>query len=287
LEEALDLLAGNDWQALVIGNQGDYFSAGVNLAELAALSRVGDGSSLETFLVRVQRLVQRVRFSLKPVVAAPFGQTLGLGLELCLACAGVCAEGDSAMGLVEVGVGLIPAGGGCKELVRRLVSPRASQLEELDSLPALRRVLWQVMQTKVSGSAAEARKLGYLTDHDRIILGQDQLLAAAKRMALDLAAGYRPPDSSRTCYAAGKLPLAALGSEIDQARSQGELTEHEATIASTLSWVLCGGDRSEAGWTEESALLALERQGFARLLAEEKTQLRIAHLLRTRERLRN
>jgi len=143
------------------------------------------------------------------------------------------------------------------------------------------------MQTKVSGSAAEARKLGYLTDHDRIILGQDQLLAAAKRMALDLAAGYRPPDSSRTCYAAGKLPLAALGSEIDQARSQGELTEHEATIASTLSWVLCGGDRPEAGWTEEAELLALERQVFARLLAEEKTQLRIAHLLRTRERLRN
>ena len=116
------------------------------------------------------RQIQRLRFAPKPVVVAPFGHTLGLGVELCLAAAGVCAEGETTMGLVEVGVGLIPGAGGCKEMVRRVVSP-PMRTPGVGALPHLRRVFDTLGQGKVSGSAAEARELGYLADGDRVILG--------------------------------------------------------------------------------------------------------------------
>ncbi|MCA1723381.1 MAG: enoyl-CoA hydratase/isomerase family protein, partial [Thermomicrobia bacterium] len=159
LDRALTLLAGDDaWRAMVIGNQGDYFSAGVDVREIGGIAQANP-SALAGLLAAGHQVLQRLRFSLKPVVAAPFGNTLGLGVELALASAGICTEGETYMGLVEVSVGLIPGGGGCKELVRRIVSP-AMRVAGADPLPYLRRIVETIGQAKVSTSAIEARELG-------------------------------------------------------------------------------------------------------------------------------
>lgn len=285
LSQALDLLDGdNAWRALVIGNQGEYFSAGVNLQEAGASAQSGN---LLQSLERTHALIQRLRFAPKPVIAAPFGNTLGLGVELCLASAGVCAEGETYMGLVEVGVGLIPGAGGCKELVRRIVSPPMRQAGG-DPVPYLRRVLETIGQAKVSTSALEARDLGYLDERARIVLGRDRLLSEAKRMALDLAdAGYQPPLPGASCYAAGVGALASLRMGIHQFRAGRFISEYDAEIFNTLSSVICGGDLSAPQWVDEEYLLRLEREAFLRLLANPKTQERIAHMLQTGKPLRN
>jgi 3-hydroxyacyl-CoA dehydrogenase len=288
LDRALDLLDEEDaWRALVIGNQGDYFSAGVDLTEVGGLLRSGDEAALLADLKASHDQIQRVRFAAKPVVVAPFGHTLGLGVELCLAAAGVCAEGETAMGLVEVGVGLIPGAGGCKEMVRRIVSP-PMRVPGADPLPYLRRVFDLLGQGKVSGSAVEARELGFLAAGDRIVLGRQRLLAEAKRLALDLAAaGYRPPAPGKTCYAAGAPALAALRIVIHQFKIGGYISDYDAEIGLALARVLCGGELSAPQWVDEEYLLELERAEFARLARRPETQARIAHMLDTGQRLRN
>ncbi len=288
LGRALTMLEEDDsWRAMVIGNQGEYFSAGVDLREVGAIAMSGEADGLADFLRAGHRLVQRLRFAPKPVVAAPFGNTLGLGVELALACAGICAEGETYMGLVEAGVGLIPGGGGCKELVRRIVSPQM-HVAGADPLPYLQRILATIGQAQVSSSALDARALGYLGDHDRIVLGRDRLLAEAKRMALDFAdAGYQPPLPGTHCYAAGQGTLAALLVGIHQYREGRFISAHDATILRELATILCGGNLSAPQWVDEEYILRLEREAFLRLLQNRKTQERIAHLLETGKPLRN
>jgi 3-hydroxyacyl-CoA dehydrogenase len=287
LDQALDLLAEDPWRAMVIGNQGVYFCAGINLNELGAMAQATDPATMVSFLEKAHRQMQRLRFAPKPVVAAPFAQTMGLGVELSVACSAICAEADVAMGLVEAGVGLIPGGGGCKELVRRVVSP-PMLTPGADPLPALRRVLEMVATAKVSTSAAEARDMGFLAASDRIVFGRDRLLAAAKQLALTLAdAGYQPPTPGRSCYAAGETALAALVIDIHLLRAGGFITEYDAVIARTLAATLCGGALSAAQWVDEDYMLAQEREGFERLLSDERTQARIREFLKTGVRLRN
>ncbi|MCA1666284.1 MAG: 3-hydroxyacyl-CoA dehydrogenase/enoyl-CoA hydratase family protein [Thermomicrobia bacterium] len=286
LDRALTLLAGDDaWRAMVIGNQGDYFSAGVDVREIGGIAQANP-SALAGLLAAGHQVLQRLRFSLKPVVAAPFGNTLGLGVELALASAGICTEGETYMGLVEVSVGLIPGGGGCKELVRRIVSP-AMRVAGADPLPYLRRIVETIGQAKVSTSAIEARELGYLSDTDRIILGRDRLLMEAKRMALDLAVDYQPPLPAKNCYAAGQGALAALLVGVHQYRAGGFLSVHDATILREIATVVCGGNLSAPQWVDEAYFLRLEREAFLRLLANHKTQARITHFLETGKPLRN
>jgi 3-hydroxyacyl-CoA dehydrogenase len=272
---------------MVIGNQGEYFSAGVDLNDVGKVAMSGNPVALAAYLQQGHELLQRLRYSPKPVVAAPFGQTLGLGVEIALAAAGICAEGETYMGLVEVGLGLIPAGGGCKELVRRVVSP-AARLPGADPMPALRRVFETLGQAKVSGSAAEARDLGYLATGDRVVLGRDRLLAAAKRMALDLAeAGYRPPVPGQHCYAAGRGAYATLAVGIHQYLVGRFISAYDAEVGRALARVLCGGDLTAPQWVDEDYFLSLERETFMRLLANPKTQERIATMLRTGRPARN
>jgi len=288
LTRALDLLDTDDaWRALVIGNQGQFFAAGVDLKEVGAIAMGGDPQALYGFLRAGHELLQRVRFAPKPVVAAPFGQTLGLGVELSLAASAICAEGETYMGLVEVGVGLIPGGGGCKELVRRIVSP-AARVVGADPLPALRRVFETIGQAKVSTSAAEARDLGFLAPSDRIVFGKERLIAEAKRFALDLAdAGYHPPAREQSCYAAGIGGKATLLLGVRQFKVGGYISDYDAEIAAMLATVLCGGDLSQPQWVGEEYILELERQTFMRLLGNEKTQARMMHMLQTGKPLRN
>jgi 3-hydroxyacyl-CoA dehydrogenase len=288
LDRALTMLEEDGaWRAMVIGNQGEYFSAGVDLKEVGATMMSGGPDALAGYLRAGHQMIQRLRFSPKPVVAALFGNTLGLGVELSLASTAICAEGETYMGFVETGVGLIPAGGGCKELVRRIVSP-AMRAGSIDPVPALRRVLETIFQAKVSTSAAEARDLGYLGEHDRVVLGRDRLLVEAKRIALDLAnAGYQPPLPGKTCYAAGQGALASLLVGIHQYRQGGFLSVHDATIGRELATVLCGGDLSAPQWVEEEYFLRLEREAFLRLVRNHKTQERIRQMLETGKPLRN
>ncbi|HEY8597865.1 MAG TPA: 3-hydroxyacyl-CoA dehydrogenase/enoyl-CoA hydratase family protein [Thermomicrobiales bacterium] len=288
LSKALDLLDSDDnWRALVIGNQGQFFAAGVDLKEVGAIAMGGDAKALADYLQSGHDLLQRVRFAPKPVVAAPFGQTLGLGVELSLAASAICAEGETYMGLVEVGVGLIPGGGGCKELVRRIISPSA-RVPGTDPMPYLRRVFETIGQAKVSTSAAEARDLGFLAPSDRVVFGRDRLIAEAKRFALDLAdAGYHPPAREPNCYATGAGGKATILLGVRQFKVGGYISEYDAEIAGYLATVLCGGDLSQPQWVDEEYLLGLERQAFMRLLANSKTQERIGHMLQTGKPLRN
>ena len=288
LTRALDLLDTDDaWRALVIGNQGQFFAAGVDLKEVGAIAMGGDPQALYAFLRDGHELLQRVRFAPKPVIAAPFGQTLGLGVELSLAASAICAEGETYMGLVEVGVGLIPGGGGCKELVRRIVSPTA-RVAGTDPFPTLRRVFETIGQAKVSTSAAEARDLGFLAPSDRIIFGKERLIAEAKRFALDLAdAGYHPPVREQSCYAAGIGGKATLLLGVHQFKVGGYISDYDAEIASMLATVLSGGDLSQPQWVGEDYILELERQTFVHLLGNEKTQARMMHMLQTGKPLRN
>lgn len=288
LDHALGLLERDDaWQALVIGNQGEFFSAGVNLLEIGGVVQQGQFDVLAGILKAGHDLFQRVRFCPKPVVAAPFGQTLGLGVEICLASAGICAEGETYMGLVEVGVGLTPGGGGCKELVRRIVSP-PMRVPGADPTPFLRRVFETVGQAKVSASAVEAREFGYLADTDRIVLGRDRQIAAAKRMALDLAeAGYRPPVPGKHCYAAGQSAYATLLVGIHQFLAGGYISEYDAEIGRTLARVLASGELSAPQWVDEEYVLRLEREAFLKLLRNPKTMERIGYMLQTGKPLRN
>ena len=288
LSQALDLLDGDDnWRALVIGNQGQFFAAGVDLKEVGAVAMGGDAKALADYLKSGHDLLQRVRFAPKPVIAAPFGQTLGLGVELSLAASAICAEGETYIGLVEVGVGLIPGGGGCKELVRRIISP-AARVPGTDPMPYLRRVFETIGQAKVSTSAAEARDLSFLAPSDRIVFGRDRLIAEAKRFALDLAdAGYHPPAREPNCYATGAGGKATILLGVRQFKVGGYISEYDAEIAGYLATVLCGGDLSQPQWVDEEYLLGLERQAFMRLLANSKTQERIGHMLQTGKALRN
>jgi 3-hydroxyacyl-CoA dehydrogenase len=230
----------------------------------------------------------RVRFCAKPVVVAPFGRTLGGGVEVALAGARIVAASETYMGLVEVGVGLIPAAGGCKELVRRVVSPVMHSTPNADPLPFLQNVLQTIGTAKVSSSAEEARSLGFLTDADRVVMNRDHLLHEAKEEVLALAAaGYAPPARERHCYAAGRDVRAALRAGIHQLKQGGYASEYDAYLTGLLANVLCGGELTSGQWVDEQYFLDLERAAFVELAQQPKTQERIRHMLGTGKALRN
>jgi 3-hydroxyacyl-CoA dehydrogenase len=220
------------------------------------------------------------------VVAAPHGQTLGAGAEIVMHADRVVAALETYVGQVEVAVGLLPAAGGCKELLRRLVAP-ALRTAEVPPLRLVQRVFETIGLAKVAGSALEARELGFLADHDRVVLDADHLLAEAKREVLALAPGYRPPPGERSVYAAGREVLAALELGVQTLVWAGQASEHDALIGRKLAGVLCGGELSAGQWVAEEHILALERQAFLELLHEEKTMARIQAMLTTGKPLRN
>ncbi len=273
--------------ALVITGRGEHFSAGANVEVIARLVERGDLSAIDVATKAMQDAFMTLRFSPWPVVVAPAGWTLGGGCELMLAGARVVAAAETYVGQVEAGIGWIPAAGGCKELLRRVVSPVAA-LPSGDPQPALERVLELIAQGKVSGSAREAREWGFLTPTDPIVMNRDHLLAAAKREALALvAAGYQPPARGKTVYAAGRDALAALRIRIYLFHEAGYATEHDVEIARRLAYVLCGGDLSEPQWVDEHYILNLERAAIRELCQLPKTRERIRYFLETGKTLRN
>ena len=285
--EALRRLEEEDeWVGLVIGNEGSNFCVGANLAEMTEEAQDGDLDKVGEAIDALQNLLMGFRFASKPVVAAPHGQTLGAGIEICLHAHRICAAGETYMGLVETGVGLIPAGGGTKELVRRLVSP--AMRTRAPSLPYVQEVFEKIAMAKVSGSALEARELGFLKEEDRVVMNGDHLIHAAKREALELADGYTSPTRDDSIYAAGTVTRGAL--EVGVIRPMvwgGYASEYDGVIATHLARILTGGDISLPQWVPEEHILRLEKEAFLELLKNEKTHERINAMLKTGKPLRN
>ncbi|HVS32707.1 MAG TPA: 3-hydroxyacyl-CoA dehydrogenase/enoyl-CoA hydratase family protein [Thermoanaerobaculia bacterium] len=278
---SVEEVEAGQWKALVIANDGADFCVGANLAG-------GIGGDPDAAVKAMQDALMRVRFCARPVVGAPFGRTLGGGVEVAMAASRIVAAAETYMGLVEVGVGLIPGAGGCKELVRRVVSPAMKLTPNADPLPLLQNVLQTIGMAKVSASAEEARSLGFLRASDRVVMNRDHLLHEAKREALHLAeSGYAPPVRDRNCYAAGRDARAALHAGLYVLEQGGYASEHDALIARRLTHVLTGGQLSAGAWVTEQHLLDLERAVFVELLELPKTQERIQHMLATGKPLRN
>jgi 3-hydroxyacyl-CoA dehydrogenase len=284
---ALELLERDEWAALVIGNQGADFSPGMNINLFMENHAAGKYAGDSPEVRGLQDLVMDFRFARKPVVTAPHRRVLGGGAEVSMHGARICAAAETYMGLVEFGVGIIPAGGGCKELLRRNVSPHVAAGG--DPLPHLQKVFETIAYAKVSDSAHGARELGFLEPVDPIILNGDHLLGYAKQQALDLVEmGYQAPRrDAPSIYAIGRKGKGAMLTAIEQLRWSKFISEHDALIARKLAHVLCGGDLTSPQWVTEQYILDLEREAFLSLLGEPKTQERIVHMLKTRKPLRN
>jgi 3-hydroxyacyl-CoA dehydrogenase len=211
---------------------------------------------------------------------------LGGGAEVAMYGACAVAAAETYMGLVEVGVGLIPGGGGCTELVRRVVNPHM-RVEHAQALPAVQRIFQTIGLAKVSTSAAEARVLDLLRPTDRIVMNRDHLLSETKQTVLDLvAAGYRPPARERL-YAAGRDTLAALRVGVHSMKTAGYASEYDAHVGNVLARILCGGELSAGQWVDEQVFLDLEREAFVALCREPRTQERMKTLLETGRAVRN
>ncbi len=284
---------GHAFDAFVITNDAANFSAGANLMLLLMYVQEQEWDEIEQTIRAFQQMSQAIKFSPKPVIVAPFGMALGGGCEVSLHGAARQPHAELYMGLVEVGVGLLPAGGGCKEmLLRALDSARAvrpdSRGESVEITEAVKRAFEMIAMAKVSTSANEARNMGFLSRGDQISMNRERLLSDAKARALDLAqSGYKPPQFRSDIPAPGEsiLALLKLGIHLMQ---QGEfITEYETKIGTKVAEVLCGGNVTPGTPVSEQYLLDLEREAFLSLSGERKTQERIQYTLKTGRPLRN
>ena len=285
--KALESLERDDVVGLVIGSEGRNFCVGANLAEVAQAVQDGKLDEVGESIEALQRLLMGLRFAPKPVVAAPRGQTLGGGLEICLHSDRIVAAGEVYMGLVEAGVGLIPAGGGTKEMARRLVSRPMADAPDTPALPFLNKAFETIAMAKVSASAIEARELGFLEEYDRICMNADHLISAAKREVLDLADGYAPPERDGNVYASGASARSALIMGVKTLQWGRYASEYDGVIAGHTAKILTGGDLTLPQWIDEEYLLGLEKEAFLELLQNEKTHERIEGMLKTGKPVRN
>ena len=283
--EALDRVE-KDFDGLVIGNEGEHFSAGANLFMVVVASQQGMWDQLDGAIRKLQGMNMRMRYFPKPVVVAPAGLALGGGCEVTMHASRVVAAAETYIGLVELGAGVIPAGAGTKEYMRRLVNP-AMRTEGAEVFPFLQRAFLQIGQAKVATSAAEARSMGILNPQDRIIINREHLLTEAKREVLHMsAAGYMPP-APELIYAAGRDMYGAMKIGAWSFKEGKYITEYDAHIATKLAYIMAGGDLSKPTWVSEQYILDLEREAFLSLCGEEKTQARMWSLLQTGKPLRN
>ena len=206
---------------------------------------------------------------------------------MCLHSDRIVAAGETYMGLVEVGVGLIPAGGGTKELARRLVSPALHTAPDTPPLPFLQRAFEQIALAKTATSALEAKEMGFLTDDDRVVMNADHLISAAKRQVLDLADGYAPPEHGKNVYAVGKTTRAALEVAVKTLQWGRYASSYDGVIAGHLAYAITGGAINQPQWVSEEYVLGLEKEAFLSLLENEKTHERIEALLKTGKPKRN
>jgi 3-hydroxyacyl-CoA dehydrogenase len=275
-----------EFEGLVLGTQADNFSAGANLFMVVMLAQNEDWENLEKAAKTLQDVNMRMRYSNKPVVIAPFGLALGGGLEVIMHANRVVAGAELYAGQVEIGPGVIPAGGGTKELLRRILNP-GMRTDDVEALPFLMRIITMIGTAKVSASAENARELGFLGACDRVVLNRDHLLGEAKKEVLNMVGtGYTAPLPEKI-YAAGRDAKAALQVGVFMYQEGDYFTDHEAKIVTKAAHVMTGGDISQPAWVDEQYILDLEREAFLSLCGEEKTQERMWNILRTGKPLRN
>ncbi|MEP7116355.1 MAG: 3-hydroxyacyl-CoA dehydrogenase NAD-binding domain-containing protein [Acidobacteriota bacterium] len=278
--------AAKNFRALVVGNEAANFSAGANLMLVLLEAQEGNWDELDLMVREFQRAVMALRCSEVPVVVAPAGLALGGGCEIALHADRVHAAGDTFMGLVEVGVGVIPAGGGTKEMVARAMARVPSPA--VDPLPFVQQAFETVALAKVSASGPDALRLGYLSGLDTFSMNRERLIADAKATALQRASsGYRAPRPRTAIPVGGESLGAALKLGVHLAWRSGRATDHDRTVGLALAHVFAGGDLPHATTVSEQHLLDLEREAFLRLLGEAKTLARIQHTLTTGKPLRN
>ncbi|HEX6313359.1 MAG TPA: 3-hydroxyacyl-CoA dehydrogenase/enoyl-CoA hydratase family protein [Gemmatimonadaceae bacterium] len=285
IERSLDIVNHSGFAGLVIGSANpNTFSAGANLVELLAQVDAGNWDALDTAVRRFQASVASLRTVPFPVVVAANGLTLGGGAEYALHAARIQAGSELYIGLVEVGVGLLPAGGGTRQLLFRFTG-ELEPYEEADPFEAVKRAFKLISMGTMSASALDARRLGFLRAGDRITMNRDRVLSEAKARVLELAPDYTPP-LPKTVRALGREGLGNLSYGIWAMREAGYITDHEVTIGRKIAYVLCGGDGPPRTVSEQD-ILDLEREAFLSLLGTPETRARIAYMLENGKPLRN
>jgi 3-hydroxyacyl-CoA dehydrogenase len=288
---------GDNFEAFVITNDATNFSVGANLMLLLMSVQEEEWDEVDLVIRQFQGMTQAIKFSPKPVVCAPFGLCLGGGAEISLHAAARQPHAELYTGLVEVGVGLLPGGGGCKEMLLRAVDQAAashgksspeSLVGSVEMMEAMKKAFETIATAKVATSAHEARAYGFLSDSDRITINRERVLSDAKTRALELArAGYEPPVPRTDIPAPGESLLAALKMGVHLMRQGEFITDYEVKLAGKIAEVLCGGNITPGTPVSEQYILDLEREGFKSLCGERKTQERIQYTLKTGKTLRN
>ncbi|MCI0604124.1 3-hydroxyacyl-CoA dehydrogenase/enoyl-CoA hydratase family protein [bacterium] len=277
-------LLDKGYEGMVIANQGEHFSAGANLMLLLLEAQEGNWDELNLAIKAFQQMTMSFRYSSKPVVAAPFQLALGGGCEVCLGSDAVHSAAEVYTGLVEIGAGLIPAGGGTKEMLARQM---AKVPAGADPLPFLRKAFESIALAKVSRSVLEARKHGYFEESDTFSMNTDRLVQDAKNVVLRLSKSYRRPQPRKDILLMGRAGFAYLQIGVYLMKEAGYISEYDAKLGEKIAWVLTGGDLTEPARVDEQYVLDMEREAFLSLLGERKTQERIQHLLKTGKPLRN
>jgi 3-hydroxyacyl-CoA dehydrogenase len=278
--------ASKNFRALVIGNEADHFSAGANLMLVLLEAQNENWDELDLMVRAFQQITGAIRYCDVPVVVAPSGLTLGGGCEMALHADRVQAAAETYIGLSEAGVGLIPAGGGTKEMVAR--AAESMPAGATDYLPPIQRAFETIAFAKVSTSGPDAHRLGYFRPVDGITMNRERLLADARAQALmRVKEGHQPPMKREAIPVGGDTVLAPLKLGIHLAWRAGRISEHDALIGRTLATVMAGGNLPHATTVSEQHLLDLEREAFLSLLGQRQTQERIQHTLKTGKPLRN
>ena len=273
---------------LVVGNQAPYFSVGANLMLILLEAQEENWEDLDLIVRAFQNATMSLRYSPKPVVVAPFGLVPGGGCEITIHGDRVRAAAETYIGLVEVGVGVIPAGGGTKEMLMRALDSIPRGMDDADPFPFVKRAFETIALAKVATSAEEARTLGYLRAEDAVSMNGDRLIADAKQDVLALAAtGYVEPQPRTDILAMGNPALATLKLGIHQMKRGGFISDYDAQIGEKLARILTGGDLNHPTRVSEQYILDLEREAFLSLCGQRKTQERMAAMLKSGKPLRN
>jgi len=284
---------GDNFDAFVMTNDAPNFSVGANLMLLLMTVQEEEWDEVDFVIRQFQNMTQAIKFSPKPVVVGSFGLCLGGGTEISLHAPARQPHAELYTGLVEVGVGLLPGGGGCKEMLLRAVNAAEAirpggRGESVEMMEALKKAFETIATAKVATSAEEARGLGFLSASDGITMNRERVLSDSKARALDLVrAGYRPPASRTNIPAPGENIVAALKMGVHLMRQGEYITEYEVKLATKIAEVLCGGNITPGTPVSEQYILDLEREGFKSLCGEKKTQERIQYTLKTGKTLRN
>jgi 3-hydroxyacyl-CoA dehydrogenase len=287
---SLDFVEQNG-AGLVLGNDASgmpgAFSAGADLVQVGTAARQGQFEPLDRMIDELHAVVQRERYAAFPVVAAPYGLTLGGGCEVCLAADRIVAHAELYMGLVEIGVGLLPGGGGCLNLWKKMTAAIPEAVIDLDLAKFFVPTFMAIAMAKVSSSAAEARANGFLGPQDRIVFSREHLIGEAKKEVLRMVdAGYVPP-ARRKLKVFGEAAQGMINGELFNMQSAGFVSEYDVYLARRIAFVISGGAVRTGSEIDEQVILKLEKEAFLEFLHQEKSLARIEHMLKTGKPLRN